>query len=256
MNWQSLKSTVYNFQGQEAFPVADQCPKCNYFFLTANVLRIIRERNDRRVTPRVAQCQCEATEQRRQDRFRAMARAANLPQGSPRHFETFQARNGTAAAAAAAKLFVGGSAQWHILVLSGSPGTGKSHLVEAVLRRALELENSVRYEYVPHLLNELRATMDDDSVIKASEIRDMLNSVNILALDDIGAQKATPWATEQLTTLVDNRIRSGQRLIVATNQSDVEMADFVGERIADRLFDESGSVKIVALTCPSYRTSP
>ena len=77
----------------------------------------------------------------------------------------------------------------------------------------------------------------------------------VLLLDDLGAEKTTEWAAEKLTALVAERYRTGGRLVVATNLDFDQMAEKVGNRIADRLFDDrTGKVLSVTLTTSSYRT--
>ena len=213
-------------------------------------------------------------EQRKQ---RLLKWANLLIEGEPRTFANFEPRPGTELALTAAQNFTrevrydevgnvyvngtrheGPLSTHSMLVLVGRNGCGKSHLLEAIARVELELTNYstlVRYEYVPTLLDDLRAAYDEDAEVKFEEKWGTYRRANLLLLDDIGTEKYSEWAREKLTTLVDERYRYGKRLVVATNLGFDEMATHLGYRIADRLFDEhTGKVLTIQMTCNSYRT--
>ena len=180
---------------------------------------------------------------------------ANLPDGLPRTFENFQLVPGTEEAVFAARQFAETDCTHHILTLTGGYGSGKTHLLEALGRRMLESGRYVRYEYVPLLLDNLRATYEEDAEVKFTERWAMYTRAQVLLLDDLGAEKTSEWAAEKLTALVAERYRTGGRLVVATNLDFEQMSEKVGNRIADRLWDEhTGKVHAVAISAPSYRT--
>ena len=182
-------------------------------------------------------------------------RWANLPEGLPRTFESFQVRPGTYQGLSAARRFTEPDCAYHILTMVGRYGSGKTHLLEALARRMLESGHYVRYEYVPVFLDDLRATYEEDAEVKFPERWAMYARAPVLLLDDLGAEKTTEWAAEKLTALVAERYRTGGRLVVATNLDFDQMAEKVGNRIADRLFDDrTGKVLSVTLTTSSYRT--
>ena len=180
---------------------------------------------------------------------------SNLPPAPGRSFANFEVRIGTELALAAAQQFAVGEASYHILVLTGKNGCGKSHLLEAIGREMLAADRLVRYEYVPVLLDNLRATYDDDADVKFAERWAMYGRAQVLLLDDLGAEKPSEWAAEKITALVEERYRSEKLLVAATNLTFDRMADQLGPRIADRLWDEgTGKVHTVMMTCASYRT--
>ena len=77
----------------------------------------------------------------------------------------------------------------------------------------------------------------------------------MLLLDDIGADEhVTPFVRQQMTRLVDYRLRQEKRTLFATNLLAEEMGKHMGGRIGSRLFDtRAEQVKIVAMTSTDYR---
>jgi len=185
-----------------------------------------------------------------------LVKYANLPHAdAPRTFENFQLLQGTEQALTTTIAFAHGKAHEHILTLVGRNGCGKSHLLEAMARSLLADNIAVKYAYSPQLLDELRSSYDPSAEVSYERVLGRYTNAEVLILDDLGAERITPWAVEKLEMLVDERYRNGKRLAVATNQSMEGLADKLGPRIADRLFDlYSGSSLVVNMTALSYRT--
>ena len=141
-----------------------------------------------------------------------------------------------------------------ILVISGGHGTGKTHLLEAIGREWIHAGRSVRYDYVPDLLDELRATYSLGREDTVHDARQRRANVGLLLLDDLGQGTASEWVAEQLTAVVDERYRTETHLVVATNYSRDQIASRVTPRLASRLWDHSDAVLMVSLSCPDYRT--
>jgi len=182
------------------------------------------------------------------------ARYANLPhQDSPRTFETFVRIRGAEEGMDAAKEFAESDEPPHLLVLVGQVGCGKSHLLEAIGRRQLKRGKPVKYEYIPELIDRFRATHGEESETSVWEMFQTYESAETLILDDLTEQDVTTWAAQKITALVDNRYRSGLRLAVGTNLDVDDVIKVYGHRLASRLWDETGDVALVTMTCGDYR---
>ena len=139
-----------------------------------------------------------------------------------------------------------------IVMLIGPPGTGKTHMLEAVGRAFLGESKSVHYVLVASMLDSLRPSGTDDP---RADIGEFLMP-HLLILDDLGVEKASEWVIEKLMAVIDNRYRNNRKLLVATNASEVEIIQRLGPRIADRLYDEnSGKVARAIITGDSARQS-
>ena len=91
----------------------------------------------------------------------------------------------------------------------GDVGTGKTSLAMLIAQAADDAGRSVAVYSVPHLLAEIRSTYDrDSSGYSYLDLFDRLCTVDLLVLDDLGAEKTTEWVLEQLYSIVNERWQS------------------------------------------------
>jgi len=122
------------------------------------------------------------------------------------------------------------------LCFLGDVGTGKTSLAMYVSRTALEAGRSVAIYSVPRLLTTIRTTFNDDAVQSHAELLDKLAAVDLLHLDDLGAENTTPWVLEELYSIVNTRYEEQRSIVVTTNITDPEqLRDQIGARTVSRL---------------------
>ena len=136
------------------------------------------------------------------------------------------------------------------LIIVGPPGCGKSHLVAATAKRAGVAGYSVLFERAPKLLMRLRAAYNSKSRVCELEMFEALGRVDLLVIDDLGAEKRTDWSEQTIYTIIDERYSSGRATLITTNLSLEELEEKVGERTMDRLI---GSCRIIENRASSYR---
>jgi DNA replication protein DnaC len=117
----------------------------------------------------------------------------------------------------------------------GSVGTGKTTLAMLVSRHALEAGHSVAIYSLPRLLAEIRTTFDDDRGTSYVDLLDRLTSVDLLHVDDVGAEKTSPWVLEQLYAIVNARYEDERAVVITTNLERAELAEQINERTVSRL---------------------
>jgi DNA replication protein DnaC len=117
----------------------------------------------------------------------------------------------------------------------GSVGTGKTTLAMLVSRHALEAGHSVAIYSLPRLLAEIRTTFDDDRANSYVGLLDRLTSVDLLHIDDVGAEKTSPWVLEQLYAIVNARYEDERAVIITTNLEREPLAEQINERTVSRL---------------------
>ena len=260
MGLQSLKATMAEIAVRTPVPDRFFCPKCRYLLRwDSDEFRAwARETAREHLLSELLGCRCRQVEeeQRRRDAQRRMD--ANLPRRrdeiGPRTFENFTRVPGSEECLSAAADLAAGKGP-PIVVMVGLTGSGKSHLIEAAVRAALDGGQSVRYEVAEDILLQLRHTFDSTEDGDISEVLRWYQDFGMLAIDDLGMHRATPWGIGYLTSIVDQRYMDGARLIVTTNVSGPdEMAERWGDRLASRLFDvRTGTVRVVWSEAPDYR---
>lgn len=139
------------------------------------------------------------------------------------------------------------------MVLTGAPGTGKTHLAAAILRELVRESHirdreAARFVPVPELLAEIRACYRDGGPDER-DIMDRYSSLPYLVLDDLGAEKTTEWSITTLYLIIDRRYRDMRPTIVTTNLTLEQIAATLSERISSRL----AGGKIVTLKGEDYR---
>lgn len=136
----------------------------------------------------------------------------------------------------------------HGLYICGPNGVGKTHLAMAILREFGE-ELDGQAVLVATLLDRVRAAFNPETKEVAAEVLDRFAAIPFLVLDDIGAEKPTPWAQEALFRLVYQREANRDRLttIFTSNLTTAELARFYdvsGPRITSRI---EGMCGVIAL---------
>jgi len=121
------------------------------------------------------------------------------------------------------------------LWLYGPVGTGKTSLAMLVSRAALDAGRTVAIYSLPRLLAEIRTTFDDGSEHSYTELLDRLTGVDLLHIDDVGAEKTSPWVLEQLYAIINARYEAERSVIVTTNLERDELAEQINERTVSRL---------------------
>jgi DNA replication protein DnaC len=106
----------------------------------------------------------------------------------------------------------------------GDVGTGKTTLAMLVSKTALERGHSVAIYSMPKLLARIRQTYDGDGD-SYTAFFDRLTSVDLLHIDDVGAERQTEWVIEQLYSIVNERYESERSITFTTNSALLEEED-------------------------------
>jgi DNA replication protein DnaC len=135
------------------------------------------------------------------------------------------------------------------LVLAGSYGCGKTHLAAAIANRYVELGHSAPvFIVVPDLLDHLRASFSPQSQIPFDRRFEAVRAAQLLVLDDLGTESATPWAKEKLFQLLNHRYTGRLPTVITTSQPIEELEP----RLASRMLDLTRCTAFAVLA-PSYR---
>jgi len=113
--------------------------------------------------------------------------------------------------------------------LVGDVGTGKTTLAMIVSSAALEAGHSVAIYSLPRLLNLIRDEIGTENSLL--DLLDKLSAVDLLHIDDLGAQHTTPWRLEQLYSIVDARYQAGRPIVATTNLWPNQLAEQMGQQV-------------------------
>lgn len=147
-----------------------------------------------------------------------------------------------------AESFADHAAKGSGLILSGRPGTGKSHLAAAILQSVLS--TNVRYCTCMDLIRSVRETWRRDSERTESELLRYIQRLDLLVIDEVGMQYGTDGEQTIIFDVLDRRYREVRPTVILTNQDRAGFAAFVGERTFDRLKE---TCRWVAFDWDSYR---
>jgi DNA replication protein DnaC len=134
------------------------------------------------------------------------------------------------------------------LWFTGDVGTGKTTLAMLISKAAMEADRTVAIYSLPRLLGLLRDTYADTAQYSLNELIDRLAAVDLLHVDDVGAEQTTPWVLEQLYTIVNTRYEEGKAILLTTNLighdgSDDALREQIGDRTVSRLYEVCGEPK-------------
>ena len=122
----------------------------------------------------------------------------------------------------------------------GDVGTGKTTLAMLVSAYALQAGRSVAIYSLPRLLSELRKTFEESSDLSYLQLLDGLATVDLLHIDDVGAERTSPWVLEQLYSIVNSRYEDEKAVVITTNLDHEALRDQIGERTVSRLVEMCG----------------
>ena len=126
----------------------------------------------------------------------------------------------------------------------GPVGTGKTTLAMLVSKAALKAGCSVAIYSLPRLLNEIRDMYRTDR--SHVELLDRLTSVDLLHIDDIGAERSNDWVLEELYSIVNARYEDQRSIVITTNIDDRDkLCEQITARTVSRLTEMCEELPLV-----------
>ena len=118
------------------------------------------------------------------------------------------------------------------LFLFGKAGTGKTHLAARI---AQETTLETRFIKMPKLLLELRSNFNTSESWQNEKIIEKLAKIELLIIDDLGAEKMSDWVAETIYLLIDERYGNMRPTIITSNFDLEELEQRVGDRVCSRI---------------------
>ena len=129
------------------------------------------------------------------------------------------------------------------LLLFGNVGTGKSFIAGCIANALLDKGVPVIMTNFSRILNKLTDMYAGDR----NAYIDSFNSFPLLIIDDLGVERNSEFAREQVFSVIDSRYRSQLPLIVTTNLTPEQMRtpeDLARARIYDRVLERCTPIRI------------
>lgn len=126
------------------------------------------------------------------------------------------------------------------MLLTGGVGTGKSFLACCLANRVIDYGQTAYFVSVPDVIaiSRYESSFDKEVQREFHRFMDKIRLYDLLILDDLGAERDTDYAVEQVYRVIEARSNSGLPLVVTTNLSLAEMKKrptLQSQRIYDRI---------------------
>lgn len=137
------------------------------------------------------------------------------------------------------------------LILSGGPGTGKTHLTCAMIQRLYDAGSDATKSNVLEIVRDIKATWrkgsedDEDDVIRWYASRDLL------VIDEIGVQFGSDTERMFVFDIINRRYEGCRPTVLITNLDLDGLRAEIGERVLDRLREDGG--RMLSFTGKSWR---
>ncbi len=127
------------------------------------------------------------------------------------------------------------------LLLYGNTGTGKTYTACEIANALIDQGYPVLVTNFARILNTLQGTFEKQEYI------DNFQSYQLLVIDDLGIERDTAYAKEQVFNIIDSRYRSGLPMIITTNLTMEKIKnpeDIENRRIYDRILERCFPIEV------------
>ncbi|TRZ62997.1 ATP-binding protein [Pseudomonas alloputida] len=197
-------------------------------------------------TPRDSAERALATAQRKaEDSMAALISAGITPRFAAATFDSYRAekdpqQKALAKCRAYAEQFPVNYRAGRSLLLTGNVGCGKTHLASAIVRTVVA--DRCRALIIPagDIFSIARASMVPGSGYTDRDVAVHLGGLDLLVIDEVGAQKGSEYELGLLHSIIDRRYQAVLPTVVISNLSADGLKSYIGDRALDRLRQNGG----------------
>ena len=220
------------------------------------------------VAPHDSKARADALAQLEAERLNVRLIASGItPRFIGSTFENYQADSGSLAERVRVKCqayadhFETHYADGRSLILSGNVGTGKTHLASSIVQSVIRKHGAeALLVSVSELVRVAKGTMSKGATYTDRDVIEELAHVDLLVIDEIGAQKGSDYELGLMHEVIDRRYQLVVPTVVVSNLPVDKGADaplgtdikgFIGPRALDRLRQNGG--QLIGFTWESAR---
>ena len=149
----------------------------------------------------------------------------------------------------------------HSVILIGGVGSGKTHLAAATYKDIIAQEKAEGFDIgdgqifrfkehmcfinIPHFISDIKRGFGHANDERSARIDHLIDKCRCAVLDDLGAERPTEFAIEQLLLLVDGLYSRKARIIATSNVKMSVLAETGGARLVSRLSEGAKVANVV-----------
>ena len=138
------------------------------------------------------------------------------------------------------------------LLLYGRTGLGKTFICHCIAKDLLDAGQTVLYLTAPRLFKIIEDyRFNRESLNEPDEMMDAVADVDLLILDDLGAEFVTVVTSSALFDIINQRLLAKKPMIISSNLSPHELENHYSERIVSRF---SGYYRMIKFFGEDIRT--
>ena len=134
--------------------------------------------------------------------------------------------------------------------LIGNRGSGKTRMAAEIIRQINP--GYSRYMTAARLFLSLQETYGDKVSASSKAIIDKMIACPLLVIDEVSDQGHTPWRSEKLTQIVDERYSEERPTLLISALTITSLQQCLGEAIISRINETGG---VIQTPLKDYRTT-
>jgi DNA replication protein DnaC len=137
------------------------------------------------------------------------------------------------------------------LLMSGRPGTGKTHLAVGIMRELVEhYDADVYLTSAQRMIRAMRDTWRQDATRTEYEVLGFYCGLDLLIIDEVGMQNGTDSERLIVSEIINTRYEQMKPTVLISNFTAKQLEDFMGYRAMDRILE---SAAVLAFDWESQR---